>query len=389
MSSARVRVVFIVQVFVLHLSFAVHKLRRGRTAKDIEWIVGPYEIALLVHNIAAALPGARSVVLRRHPFYNVTYDWEPSSRTFPGSATLSAWLHGPALLGRLAARSNGFIYLSAEGFLNAAHDQRRYEFRFLKKHGCTIACYFTGNDIRSPKLMKELELETGRPNLGTYLAETDRVFALPSYDDLKKRIAETANLYADVVFNADVDQRAYLTPPTRPFIYFTPDDEISDDFSRYEGAARPIILHAPSSPIIKGTPLVRAAIDQLREEGYDFEYVELVRVSNDEVKRQLSRAHITLNEFYAAVPGVFGVEAMAAGSVLLTSADEHVELQLPAGSNDAWVVTAHHQIATNLRRLLDDRSTWADQARAGVDWVRAHAATSVTSAELARVLARR
>jgi hypothetical protein len=374
-----------VQYAALHVSYAVHRLRRRGRPTDIGWVVGPFEVAHLVRDITAAVPGGYSAVLARHPFYTDAYDWTPSTRG-PAAAFRRGWLSGPVKLGELAARSHGFVYLTAEGFLNAAVDQREREFRFLTARRRKIVCYFTGNDIRSPHRMRELEAETSRPNLGTYLAETDAVFASDAYDAVKRRVAEVADRYADAIFNADVDQRGYLTRSAHPFRYFIPDDDIVDDFSRYRDVERPVLVHAPSSPVVKGTQLVRAAITELREDGYDIEYVELVRLPNSEVRAALARAHIVLNEFYASMPGVFGVEAMAAGAVLMTSADPVIEPQLPPESDRAWVVTPHHRVSSHLRRLLDDRAGWEDQARAGNDWVRTHAAASRSAEHLSRIL---
>jgi Glycosyl transferases group 1 len=381
-----VRARFTVQVLVLNLSFALHGLRRRR-ADDPDWIVGPHEVAGMVHQLAQAIPSSLSVLLARHPYFAHDYGWTPGTRAYPGAVLLRVWFLAPWKFGELARRARGFVYISGEGFIHAAHDNRHYEFRFLRRHGLKIVCYFTGNDIRSPKLMRQLQEETGRPNLGTYLGEVNRVFESNGYDDVKRSIADAANRYADAVFSADVDQRSYLTGASHPFQYFHADDDVAGDFHKFDGMTRPVIVHAPSSPILKGTPLVRAAIAELRAEGYEFDYIELTRVTNAEVRSALERAHIVLNEFYAYVPGVFGVEAMAAGCALLTSADETIERQLPAGSNEAWSVTEHYRIVANLRELLDDPARARDLAERGRDWVRRHAVTSVSGAEIQRVLA--
>ncbi|MFM9920736.1 glycosyltransferase [Lacisediminihabitans sp. H27-G8] len=377
------RLRFLVQVVVLNLSFLTH---RARNSQSQEWIVGPYEIAGMVYRLAQSLSSARSVILARHPFFNFDYGWAPSERTYPASGVLRSWLLGPWKLGELARTSVGFIYMSAEGFLNSAHDQRDYEFRFLKKHGLRIATYFTGNDIRSPRLMKELERETGRPNLGTYLGDVNRVFTSVGYDDTKRAIAAAANRYSDVVFNADLDQRSYLERPSHPFFYFHPDSEVTDDFSKFESSSKRVIVHAPSAPILKGTQLVRAAIDQLRAEGYEFEYIELTGVSHEIVTSALNRAHIVLNEFYSYVPGVFGVEAMAAGCALLTSADEHLDRQLPPGSNEAWLVTEHFRVTDHLRELLEDPLRTRAFAVEGRNWVLRNALASVSGKTVDAIL---
>jgi hypothetical protein len=378
---------FAVQIAILRLSNLLSRAARRRSGPDLDWVVGPYEIASIVYDIGRAVPNSMSVVLAKHRYYNLQYGWSPGPLSGrPGAARRRELFLGPWQLGKLAARTRGFVYVGSEGFLNSGRDQRAHEFRFLRRRGIKIVCLFTGNDIRSPKRMRELERELQRPNLGTYLAETNPVFATDAYDDLKRRIAAVTDRYADLIYNADVDQRGYLERPVLPTRYFYPDDQITTSFERFGDLTRPVVVHAPSSPIIKGTQLVRAAVAALLEDGYDFEYVELIDKPNVEVKAALGRAHIVLNEFYAFLPGVFGVEAMAAGAALVTSADPKIEPQLPDDSGEAWLITPPHRILANLRLLLDEPHRLEPLARRGTKWVRDHAAASVSGAVTAAQL---
>jgi len=370
------------QKLTLMASYHGHRLF-GRRPK-IDWAVGPFEIAAVVYRITSVLPSAESALLRPHPFYTFPYDWVAPQ----GGGRVRTWLRGPWKLGELAARARGVIYVSEAGFLDSITDARRWEFAFLKKHGTRIVCYFTGSDIRSLRLMSEREARTGLPNIASYIAETDRSLATPQYEASRKALAATADAYADMVFNADVDQQGYLERPSERYLYFYPDDEITDDFSKFDDLTTPVIVHAASSPVIKGTQLVRAAVAELRAEGREFEYIELLRQPHAEVRRALARAHIVLNHFYGETPAVFGVESLAAGCVVLMRADEHVEPMLPAGSNEAWIVTRHWEVARHLRAVLDDPASWEQQARRGVRWVRENAAVSATGPMLRDALGR-
>ena len=61
-----------------------------------------------------------------------------------------------------------------------------------------------------------------------------------------------------------------------------------------------IILHAPSNPKVKGSVIVREAIDELKDT-YDFEYRELVGVHHLEVMNELSQCAFVINELYSDV----------------------------------------------------------------------------------------
>jgi hypothetical protein len=102
--------------------------------------------------------------------------------------------------------------------------------------------------------------------------------------------------------------------------------------------------------------------------GYIFEYKELINVPNEVVLENLRKTHIVVNELYAFVPGVFGIEAMASHCALITSADRHIEASLPEGANEAWFVTKYWEIFDNLKQMLDEPSLIKTYADKGFDW---------------------
>lgn len=340
----------------------------------------------MVANMARAVPDSYSVVIAPHPLYDFEYDFRIGSER-------GDWLRSrfvaPWEFGRLAASARGFIYVGADGILLSGSKgvgDRTWEFDFLKRRGLRIVCLFAGSDIRSPVLMRALQKETGLENIVTYLDQVAPVFSTSAYDDQRRRTAAIADRFADVVFTAAVDQLSYLTRPTEPFPYFYPDAELEQGNAKHSASGPPVIVHAPSSPIIKGTQVVRAAIQRLRSEGFEFEYRELLGVPHTQVLAALREAHIALNEFYAFVPGVFGVEAMANGCALLTRADEFIETDLPPGSNSAWMVTTAADVYANLRELLEHPDRVAPLAAAGFAWVKQNATVSASSARLCAIL---
>lgn len=351
----------------------------------MSWVVGPVEIATVVVNFARAIPGSYSVSLESHPFYDFAYDFQIGARR-------GDWLRrlfvAPLVFGRLAASARGFVYVGAAGFLLHDRDHRDWEFAFLRRAGVRIACVFTGSDIRSPALMRRLQDETGMENIVTYLDQVSPVFATPAYETQRRGVAAVADAHADVIFNAAVDQLSYLESATEPFPYFCPDEDLVLSDAKHSAPGPRIVVHAPSAPMIKGTQVVRAAVQRLRSEGYEFDYRELIGVPHADVMASLRQAHIVLNEFYAFVPGVFGIEAMASGCALLTRADENIETDLPPGSNAAWVVTTAADIYVNLRALLDEPGKIAPQAAAGLAWVKEHATVSASGAHVRSVLDR-
>ena len=368
------RMAFFAQRILLHISYCIARIRTTRKSKPISWVVGVEEIAACVKYISEAIPNSCSVSLAANPFYDFPYQYclvgHPGLLT-----TLRRIAIGPILLGRLAARAQGFLYVGASGFL-LDYDQRAFEFNFLSKRQIRIACFFCGSDIRSPRLMRELEREMQLENIATYLPQLSSPDNFNLIDNEKRRVAEVAERHARVIFTASVDQKGYFTRKTYPYLYFYPDEKFHRNPDKFHGPTRIRVVHAPTNQAIKGTQLVRAAVAKLRRENYQFDYIELIGVKNTVVLETLRSAHIVLNEFYAFVPGLFGVEAMASYCVLLTSADEEIERDLPRGSNRAWVVTKYYEIYDRLKEQLDHPESLAAQAELGHQWALEHGATS-------------
>lgn len=357
--------------------------------RRLDWVVGPEDIALMSTHIAGALPRSYTALLTRNPFYSVSYDAvvETSSRALGGRWAIWRRLYGGAvLLAWLACRSRGFIYVGGLGFLKSDHDEREFEFAFLRAHGRRVVCYFTGNDIRSPRLSIERAERTGRPNIGSILVDLDPDFAHPEYDAARRTRAEVAERHAEAIFTARVDQIAYLESPTHPFLYFHPDEQFVQTTSKYDTLERIVVVHAPSNPRLKGTDAVREAMDRITATYPQVEYRELTGVPHEQVLAALDAAHIALNEFHSSVPGVFGIEAMARRCVLVTSADVDDEPDLGEDSRGAWVIADVDSLHDQITAILARPQEMAAQADRGWEWARRHASASACVRAINEVL---
>lgn len=341
------------------------RLARART---ISWVVGPNEIASMVFQLAAAIPDSYSVNLSARTYYGFTYD---SMITRGGSgriASLRRLISSPLLLARLSAGAKGIIYVGSTGFLLDQFDRRRFEFGFLRSKGVHIVCYWTGSDIRSTRRMNALERRTGLANISTYIGTVNPVFGTEAHEKALKEVAAVADEFADAMFSNSTDHLSYLTRGTEPFLYFLPDDEFVTTSDKFDDLSRIVVAHATTSPVIKGTQLVRSAVAKLRSEGYDFEYRELIGVGHDVIMNELARTHIALNQFYGFSTAVFGMEALASRCAVLMSADRTIEPDLQEGANDAWLVTRNYEVYDNLKRLLDDPDQIEPLAARGEAW---------------------
>lgn len=379
--------VYTLQMALLWLSYATCGVLKTGFGPRKDWAVGLDELAANVHNISMALGDTVSVSMSQHPFYSYSYDYAlPARVNGRYLRNLVRVVYSPILLGYLCHRVNGFFYVAGSGYLLTEFDGRSREFRFLKSRGLNVACFFCGSEIRSVWLMNQLSKDMGRDTITSYQS-----IAAPGFDDehletSRMKLAASADEHADHIFNAPVDQISYLRRVVHPCIYFYPESGFRRNDAKFAHIGPVKVVHGPSSPLIKGTPLVRAAIKKLQMEGYVFEYHELIGVSNQVMLEALVGAHVVLNEFYAFTPGQFGVEAMASHCALITSADDRIETTIPPGGNDAWMVTEYWNIYDNLKRLLDDHALIKRYADAGFEWASENCSYQKSAARIKALL---
>jgi hypothetical protein len=338
--------------------------------KQDGWVVVAVETASMLKNISSALPNSIAVNFAPNHFYDFNYDYEVYPKK--GLLKIGSLIYSSLLLGYLLSKYDKFLYLGAIGFVSPYVDGRKHEFDFIKSINKKLVCYFLGSEIRSFELLDKFARDLSLDVLTTYQGISHAGINSPENEYKRKQLGQVADKFADMIFNPNTDQMAYIERKTFPCIYFLNDDLFKSSLSKFDELSEIIVLHGPSSPIIKGTPIVRAAIKKLQVEGYKFKYIELINVPHEQMLDTLRSAHIVLNEFYAFVPGVFGLEAMASSCALLTSADSTIEKTLDEGANDAWKVTPYWFVYDNLKLFLENPEMIKPQAIAGYNWANKH-----------------
>ncbi|WP_213411093.1 glycosyltransferase family protein [Xylanibacillus composti] len=77
--------------------------------------------------------------------------------------------------------------------------------------------------------------------------------------------------------------------------------------------SNPLIIHAPTNPLFKGTAYVEEAIDQLRQEGLLFRYRRIEKMSNKEALQLYREADIVVDQILCGSYGMLAVESMSLG----------------------------------------------------------------------------
>jgi hypothetical protein len=200
----------------------------------------------------------------------------------------------PLVLAQALRRYNTFIFLYDTAFL------RQRELPLLRLFRKRIVYVFCGSDDRPTYLDGGIMAASRGVSIDACIASVRA----------KKRMLRRVERHATVI----------LTNPShgllheRPFVSFptvgiprVPEAETADA----DPPGPPMIVHAPSHPEAKGTGVIRATIDRLRERGYDFEYEELQAVPNQIVRERLRRCAFVVDQVWGDTP-MAGLAADAA-----------------------------------------------------------------------------
>ncbi|MCU0650083.1 MAG: hypothetical protein MUF00_18985, partial [Gemmatimonadaceae bacterium] len=117
------------------------------------------------------------------------------------------------------------------------------------------------------------------------------------------------------------------------------------------------ILHSPSHPETKGTPLVRRAIESLRARGHDIDYVEITGQPHDVVMRELRSCDLVVDQAYSDTPMAgFATEAAGFGRAVVvgTLGVEQFERWIRPDDLPPTRCVVPERIEDAIAELLDD-----------------------------------
>lgn len=83
----------------------------------------------------------------------------------------------------------------------------------------------------------------------------------------------------------------------------------------------PVVLHAPSNPLIKGSTFIEPVLRRLEAEGV-IQYRRVSGVKYGQMRQQYAEADIVLDQFLIGSYGVVACEALSAGCVVIAHVDD-------------------------------------------------------------------
>ena len=137
-------------------------------------------------------------------------------------------------------------------------------------------------------------------------------------------------------------------------------------------SGRPVVAHAPSSAILKGSDLIDPIMRTLDAEGL-VEYRRIEQVPAREMPDVYRSADIVLDQFRIGSYGVAACEALAAGRMVIASVSEQVRehVRSATGRELPILQASADELEQLIRDIVAAPAKYRGTAAAGVEFVRA------------------
>jgi glycosyltransferase involved in cell wall biosynthesis len=185
----------------------------------------------------------------------------------------------------------------------------RLDLIILKLLGKKMVMTFHGDDIRQGDRSKALyEFSIA--------AEVDETYYDDYSDERKRRMAQIYSKYCRQFFVVSPDLLDMAPQGTRLCRYTGVDPLDWQPIALSQST--PLIVHAPTHRRAKGTRFVVAAMENLKQKGYAFDFVLIENMSNQEARATYERADILIDQLLAGWYGVLATELLALGKTVIS-----------------------------------------------------------------------
>jgi hypothetical protein len=205
-----------------------------------------------------------------------------------------------------------------------------FDFPILKKHNKIIISIFSGSEIRYPNYAQEMWKLNGfdfpseiqeTPYPDHYLKHPIKYLSIYSeyMNVLEKKRQHTlmAEVYSDLILSVP-EMSGIQTSPYLPYIHSIDTQNIV--FKNNKRKTKPIVAHLPSNPTFKKSKFILEKVDELKQEGLDFDFIYLTNIPHKDVLEILEGSDILIDQM-SLFPATIAHEAMASGCVCLTGND--------------------------------------------------------------------
>ena len=259
-----------------------------------------------------------------------------------------------------------FIFNFSESFFGYLLNSRRkylnwlgyFDLPLLKLMGKKIVVLTAGCDVRHYTLSEKQARDDGLKYCACAECNHRDTCSLI----LKKERVRKIEKYADYIFSDPECGSLFRRDFKRGRALIN----LKTIYYRVNNEPEPLIIHAPSDSAIKGSKYVLRAIEKLREEGYSFRFLLCRNMENEEVRRKLAESEIVVDALLRPSHGLFAIEAMASGNVVLGGA---IPGRYGFPEELPIITTTPDNIYDNLKMVLENPRLRIDRARRGRAYV--------------------
>lgn len=164
---------------------------------------------------------------------------------------------------------------------------------------------------------------------------------------------------------APIGMLQYIDKTIFPHTYVIPQRLILADYTPAYPDPRqikPLIVHSPTAPVVKGTQAVLSAIEQLNGQ-YEFDFQQIQGLPRAQALQLMQRADIVLDQFLLGDRGMVSLEALALGKPAICYIKPSLAPLYPA--DDPIVNTKPETLSSALARLIADGQLCYDLGQRG------------------------
>lgn len=213
----------------------------------------------------------------------------------------------------VAAGFSHVLIEAARPIFGSAFRGVRREVEWLRRRGVTVGMIAHGTDLRLPS-------RHGRLDEWSPFRDPSRPWVTALERKVRGIHAVLAEIDAPVFVSTpemllDWPSAVWLPLAIEPTRWHTTSPPLERD--------RPVVLHAPTNPRVKGTALIEPVVERLEDEGL-ISYQRVVKVPSARMPGLYAQSDIVLEQFALGIYSTTAVEAMAAGRVVIGHVHEQV-----------------------------------------------------------------
>ena len=277
--------------------------------------------------------------------------------------------------------NNWFIFLYGSNFLPFHYSfpfLNFIDYAILKKRGNIIVSMLLGCDIRDRSSFSYFAQKYDIPDI-CGICSNDYKNKTKCDPARAKRVAKGVEKYSDLVLTCP--STSFLLK--NPYYFWWLPLEINNYYYKIPKNNIPIIIHAPTEEVTKGTNLIQKTLNKLKKDGLKFEINMITRQPNREIKVMLREADILIDQLYSVGTGKLTVEGLASGCAVLCGLDKKFQ-KIPAEC--PVIKITPETLYQKLRELLEDKEKIYQAAKAGREYVKNYHNSSKVVKDLIRLI---